>query len=29
MGAYCRNIIADMLKGHEQYIANNPSRRSK
>lgn len=26
MGAYCRNIIIEMLKGHEDYIKNNPSR---
>ncbi len=29
MGAYCRDIIADMLKGHEQYLTNNPSYRNK
>ena len=29
MGAYCREIIGEMLKGHEQYIANNPSRKNK
>jgi len=29
MGAYCRNIITEMLQGHEQYLVNNPSRRNK
>ena len=29
MGAYCRDIIADMLKGHEQYLPNNRSYRNK
>lgn len=29
MGAYCRDVITEMLKGHEQYIAQNPSRRKK
>lgn len=29
MGAYCRNIIADMLKAHEPYLTTNPSRRTK
>lgn len=29
MGAHCRDIITDMLKGHEQYIANNPSQKKK
>lgn len=29
MGAYCRNIITEMLKGHEQYLVNNPSRKNK
>lgn len=29
MGAYCRDIITEMLKGHEPYLAHNPSRRNK
>lgn len=29
MGAYCRDIIAEMLKGHEQYLVNNPSKKKK
>lgn len=29
MGAYCRDVITEMLKGHEQYITQNPSRRKK
>ena len=29
MGAYCRDIITEMLKGHEQYLVNNPSRKKK
>jgi len=29
MGAYCRDIVAEMLKGHEQYLVNNPSRKNK
>ena len=29
MGSYCRDIITEMLKGHEQYIANNPSQKKK
>ena len=29
MGAYCRNIITGMLKGHEQYLVNNPSKKKK
>lgn len=27
MGAMCRDIITDMLKGHEPYLTGNPSRR--
>lgn len=27
MGAYCRDIITEMLKGHEQYLVNNPSKK--
>lgn len=26
MGAMCRNIIAETVKGHAEYIANNPKR---
>lgn len=29
IGAYCRNIVTEMLKGHEPYLAKNPSRRKK
>ncbi len=29
MGAYCRGIITEMLKGHAQYIAKNPSQKNK
>lgn len=29
MGAYSRDIITEMLKGHEQYLVNNPSRKKK
>lgn len=29
MGAYCRDIVTEMLKGHEQYLVNNPSRKNK
>jgi len=29
MGAYCRDIITEMLKGHEQYLVNNPSKKKK
>ena len=29
MGAYCRDVITEMLKGHEQYLANNPSQKKK
>lgn len=29
MGAYCRDIITEMLKGHEQYLVNNPSQKKK
>jgi len=29
MGAHCRDIITGMLKGHEQYLADNPSRKNK
>lgn len=29
MGAYCRDIIAGMLKEHEPYLTKNPSRRIK
>ncbi len=29
MGAYCRDVITEMLKGHEQYLVNNPSRKKK
>ena len=29
MGAYCRNIITDMLKGHAPYLVNNPSQKKK
>lgn len=28
MGAYCRDVIMEMLKGHEEYIKNNPSRKN-
>jgi len=27
MGAHCRDVITEMLKDHEDYIKNNPSRR--
>ena len=27
MGAMCRDIITEMLKGHESYLVNNPSNR--
>ncbi len=27
MGAHAREVIAEMLKGHEAYVANNPSNR--
>ena len=29
MGAYCRDIITEMLKGHESYLVNNPSQKKK
>jgi 1-acyl-sn-glycerol-3-phosphate acyltransferase len=29
MGAYCRDVITEMLKGHEQYLVNNPSNKKK
>ena len=29
MGAYCRDVITEMLKGHEQYLVNNPSQKKK
>lgn len=29
MGAHCRDIITEMLKGHEPYLKNNPSRKKK
>ena len=29
IGAYCRDIITEMLKGHEQYLVNNPSKKKK
>ena len=29
MGAYSRDIITEMLKGHEKYLVNNPSQRKK
>lgn len=29
MGAYCRDIITEMLKGHEKYLVNNPSKKKK
>lgn len=29
MGAYCRDIIAGMLKEHQPYLATNPSHRNK
>ena len=29
MGAHCRDIITEMLQGHEQYLVNNPSRKKK
>ena len=29
MGAYCRDVITAMLKGHEQYLVNNPSQKKK
>ena len=29
MGAYCRDIVTEMLKGHKKYLTNNPSYRNK
>jgi len=29
IGARCRDIIGEMLKGHEQYLVNNPSKKKK
>jgi len=29
MGAYCRDVITEMLKGHGQYLVNNPSQKKK
>ena len=29
MGAYCRDVISGMLKGHEQYLTKNPSYKRK
>lgn len=29
MGAHCRDIITEMLKGHEPYLVNNPSGKKK